>query len=101
MIPRSAVLRPNESTQRDALSGAVAELLWKVTGWCTNIQIILLILQCGGKAGAVVAIPGVGRVFDPPPKFNIDGVTEKVKKTRNNSEQDVIMLYLLVTSFPL
>ena len=75
------MLRPNESTQRDALSGAVAELLWKVgTGWCTNIQIILLILQCGGKAGAVVAIPGVGRVFDPPPKFNIDGVTEKVKK---------------------
>ena len=75
------MLRPNETTQRDALSGAVAELLWKVgAGWCINMQTILLILQCGGKVGAVVAIPGVGRVFDPPPKFNIDGVTEKVNE---------------------
>ena len=46
----------------------------------------------------MVAIPGVGRVFDPPTKFNIDGVTEKVKS--NNSEENIDPCYLLVASVP-
>ena len=56
------MLRTNEMTQRDILSGAMSELLWKV----------------GGQTKAVVAIPEANPVFEAPVRFSIDGITEKV-----------------------
>ena len=37
-------------------------------------------LQCGEKERAVLAVPDSAVCFEPPSKFSIDGVTEKVKE---------------------
>ena len=39
-----------------------------------------MILQCGEKERAVVAFADTSVCFEPPSKFSIDGVTEKVKE---------------------
>ena len=77
---RTVLLRPNEVTQREVLSAAVAELLWRA----------------GDRRRAVIAIPEVrtqdtllyfakhelypqsNPVFDASVRFSMDGVTEKV-----------------------
>ena len=68
------MLRPNEMTQRDILSGAMSELLWKV----------------GGQTKAVVAIPEANPVFEAPVRFSIDGITEKVLL---NKKPSVLLFY--------
>ena len=56
-------MRPNEITQREILSAAIAELLWKV----------------GGKKQAILAVPETNPVFEASVRFSMDGVTEKVE----------------------
>ena len=60
------MLRPNEILQRETLSAAIAELLWKV----------------GAGRRAVLAIPEASPVFEASVRFTMDGLTEKV----NNGE---------------
>ena len=53
-------------------------------GTCFILAFILdhdvMILQCGEKERAVVAFADTSVCFEPPSKFSIDGVTEKVKE---------------------
>ena len=52
------------------------------TSTCFIVTFILdhgvMILQCGEKERAVVAFADTSVCFEPPSKFSIDGVTEKV-----------------------
>ena len=92
LLASAAILRPTETTQRDILVGAITELLWKVTIFTLSEISFLLpkntsnfnknieIFQCGEKERAVLAVPDAAVCFEPPSKFSIDGVTEKVKE---------------------
>jgi len=71
---RTTLLRPNEMIQRDILSGAIAELLWR----------------CGDKERAVIAVPEANPVFEPPVRFSIDGLTEKLHLFRCTKEAEVL-----------
>ena len=79
---RNAILRPNEMTQRDILTGAIAELLWKVRKLDKDATQLwdIVFFKVGDKKQAVIAIPEANPVFEPPVRFSIDGVTEKVVK---------------------
>ena len=68
-------MRPNEITQREILSAAIADLLWKV----------------GDKRQAILAIPGPSPVFEPSVRFGIDGVTEKLHLFKCTKEEELKM----------
>ena len=59
---RGSLLKPNEKSQTDMLSGGLAEILCRVAE--------------GGEA--VFCIPGPNNCFEPAAHYGIDGVTEKV-----------------------
>jgi len=72
-VSLAAILRPTETIQRDILVGAITELLWK----------------CGEKERAVLAVPDAAVCFEPPSKFSIDGVTEKLHFVTCNKEEEL------------
>ena len=61
------MLRPNEITQREVLSAAIADVLWLV----------------GDKKRAILAVPEANPVFEASVRFGMDGVTEKVRVSSN------------------
>ena len=70
---RNQLLRPNEITQREILSAAIAELLWKV----------------GGKKQAILAVPETNPVFEASVRFSMDGVTEKLHLFKCTKEEEI------------
>ena len=66
-------MRPNEITQREILSAAIAELLWKV----------------GGKKQAILAVPETNPVFEASVRFSMDGVTEKLHLFKCTKEEEI------------
>ena len=64
--------------QREILSGAITDLLWKVVlSWLFS-KVKFCISQCSGAGEAVVAIPETNPVFEAPARYAIDSLTEKV-----------------------
>ena len=58
------MFRPAESVQKEALAGALTELLW-------TVRVLVSLnsaFQCGGKRRAIVAVPGPNQCFEPPVK---------------------------------
>ena len=100
LLPSAAILRPTETIQRDILVGAITELLWKVTMFTFLRSVIFChqmcfskhrnVLQCGEKERAVLAVPDAAVCFEPPSKFSIDGVTEKVEEIWDNFLQKAL-----------
>ena len=73
------MLRPNYETQKEVLTGAIIELLWKVSCIIKFISgHLLLILKCGSQKQAVLVIPGDHPNFEASKSYSTDGVTEKV-----------------------
>ena len=71
--------------QREILSGAITDILWKVEHHsCSGLDVFrsqaLYICQCSGTGEAVVAIPETNPVFEAPVRFAIDSLTEKVNQ---------------------
>ena len=62
------------------------------TGVYNITHTLIAILQCGDMTSAVVTVPGVGRVFAPPPRFSSDGLTEKV----GDGQQEPVILCLTI-----
>ena len=62
ILSRTEVLKPNEMTQRDALCGAIVEILWKA----------------GERKSAVLVLPDVNPVLEPSVRLSADDLTEKV-----------------------
>jgi len=48
---------------------------------------------------AVLAVPGTTRVFDPPPRFSIDGITEKLHLFSCEKEEEIKNLMKKHSSF--
>ena len=62
LFSRKSLLEPTDTVQKDSLCSAMTEILWKV----------------GDRSRAVIVIPCLEVVIDPPLTFTFDGVTEKV-----------------------
>ena len=65
LLSRKSLLEPADNIQKDSLCAAMTEILWKV----------------GDRSRAVIVIPCLEVVIDPPLTFTFDGVTEKVGLT--------------------
>jgi len=68
-----SLLKPNEKSQTDMLSGGLAEILCRVAE--------------GGEA--VFCIPGPNNCFEPAAHYGIDGVTEKLRLFKTKKEDEL------------